>query len=258
VEGSQARSGSLMAAGCRVTGRQISANILAYACVCQELNPCSWPRLAGGSSRIGESGRTHQRMIKLLYVWFFFSPNMRVVECFHNWPGDVLLSAPASCRAVVLRRISLWTDQGVTADTRYCLLPPPHPHPAFGFRWRFLKSLKPGFRMLCFHFELSLLLELEFASFIRVPDIGRGVWLRAIFKENMVLGQTIFFLKSVGVRVPPPLCSRHSLILSMICFLLLKEDVTFRCLRVQTREPAASEPPKSCSPKASDFFLAGR
>lgn len=58
--------------GVTVTGGRISANSLASACLCQELNPCPRCRLAGGSSPIGESGRTHQRVIKMLCIIFIF------------------------------------------------------------------------------------------------------------------------------------------------------------------------------------------
>lgn len=57
----------------------------------------------------------------------------------------------------------------------------------------FLKSLKPSFRTLCFHFELGLLPQPEFTSSIWLPDCGQGVWLRANFKENRVMGQMFYF-----------------------------------------------------------------
>lgn len=97
--------------GCGVPGRQIAASIPASARVCQELNPRSRSRLAGGSSLIRESGRTHQRAIKLLHVVLFLP------TCFCSRPGAVLLVALVWCGAVVLGRVSPWMDRGVTADT---------------------------------------------------------------------------------------------------------------------------------------------
>ena len=47
---------------------------------------------------------------------------MRIAECFHNWPGDLLLLAVVSCRAVVLGK-----DQPVDRprdDCRHPLSPP--------------------------------------------------------------------------------------------------------------------------------------